>query len=83
MGRRSKKLTDEDRRYKPVFSIMKNMATERERELVRVVKVKLRLNPDYQPSNEELVAMNAVSLDQEWNDANAKTSEKLSGRNQT
>ena len=62
---------------------MKNMATERERELVRVVKVKLRLNPDYQPSNEELVAMNAVSLDQEWNDANAKTSEKLSGRNQT
>ena len=76
MGRRSKKLTDEDRRYKPVFSIMKNMATERERELVRVVKVKLRLNPDYQPSNEELVAMNAVSLDQEWNDTSAKPSEK-------
>ena len=46
-----------------------NMATEREHDLERRAKTKLRLSPNYIPSNEELVAMNAVQLEQECNKA--------------
>lgn len=51
------------------------MATEREHELVRLVKVKLRLNPDYVPDIEELVATNAVRQEQAFKDAVADPSD--------
>ena len=39
------------------------MVTVRERGLVKLVKAKKRLNPNYPPCSEELIAMNAVELE--------------------
>jgi len=41
-------------------------ATIREQGLVKLVKSKLRLDPRYVMNFEELVAMNAVKLEEQW-----------------
>ena len=45
---------------------LNNNATIREHGLVKLVKAKLRQNPNYLPNMEELVAMNAVELEVKW-----------------
>jgi hypothetical protein len=43
-----------------------HISTVRDHELVNLLKTKLREISNYKPTQEELVAINAVYLDQEW-----------------